>query len=554
MSKYHAYSLGFRRDTAEKWLMMMTVMVILIVKVYHIPGYITAVTSSDHKQINSVLDQANQAISERQWLKAKSLLKNLEVNSQAGLSEEIDQKFQWCRANLAIEKRYADPTLATSILAVSDQQALLQLKEVLKLVDQKYYTTIDYKLLLNNALLQLTAVLDYPEIQDRYPIDISGLKKLRRHITQAKESFTDRKNIQRDDIVEIAISLSQFDTSYGLQSWPILEMAYAIAQSLDTYSYLLSPSQYQVLQDRLKGYYVGIGVDLLPGEKYPVVFDVISQSPAKKSGIEPGDMLIQVGEQDLAGLSIEKIGTFLSVKKGVTLPLIVRRNHKEFLVKIYCEIIDAPSVRSVKNLGDQQQTGYFRISSFDRDTAMEMRREIDTLMQQGVTSLMIDLRYNGGGMMSSAIDAVRLFIDQGVITTVHKGQDISIYRAGGEGFSAYQLPLILLVDQNTASAAEIFVAALKDHQRATVIGQKTFGKGLVQTVYHLKNSDSALCLTTASFVPPSSNSFHAKGITPDISIENAPSKLKNSLFTVKKPDEDPILHVALQRFLLKNTL
>jgi len=132
---------------------------------------------------------------------------------------------------------------------------------------------------------------------------------------------------------------------------------------------------------------------------------------------------------------------------------------------------------------------------------MEIRRTIDRLKTRGIDALIIDLRSNGGGIMTSAIDAVRLFLDRGTIVRVKTAAETVRYEAETDGFIPYKMPLVILTDENTASAAEIFSAALKDHQRATIIGRKTRGKDLVQTVYQLQRSDAAICLTTASRYP-----------------------------------------------------
>jgi carboxyl-terminal processing protease len=534
----------------ENRLLSLVVGAVLAIGVRQVPGHLIALNPSDVKTI----ERADKAIAQREWSRASDLLDELAVEPQDELAKHIQQQRRWCYANLTVKKRYSDPALADSNLSITVQQALQQLNEVIDLVEKKYYATVDYDDLLKQTLLQMNAVLDHGEIMRRYSVELVEINRLREKINAFNNFFALSGPGERKNIIDVALSLSQQKNSDNSgQSWPILEMSYAIAQSLDHYSHLLSPTQYQALQDRLQGFYFGIGVDIIQNEEYPIVFDVIASGPAKKVGIQPGDTLIRAGGKDLSGLSNEQIGEHLSAEKGSVVSLVVRRNQKEISIDVVCDIINAPSVRAIQTLENDRRVGYFRVSGFDRDTAMEMRRAVDLLIREGATSLMIDLRFNGGGMMTSAIDAVRLFMDQGIITTVQTVEKRSIYRAGGDGFTAYQLPLILLVDENTASAAEIFVAALKDQQRATVIGQKTFGKGLVQTIYHLKTSNSALCLTTASFVPPSNNSFHLSGITPDIFMENHSNESKK-MFTLKKISDDPILQVALQRFLSQKTL
>ena len=204
----------------------------------------------------------------------------------------------------------------------------------------------------------------------------------------------------------------------------------------------------------------------------------------------------------------------------------------------------------MKILDRPNQIGYLRISAFDRDTALELQRAVNSLKRRGVKKLILDLRCNGGGIMASAIDAAGLFLHRGTIVTVQSAQQNRRYAVDKNKTAVFKLPLVLLVNDSTASAAEIFAAALHDHQRANLVGQNTLGKALVQTIYPLDKAPTALCITTASYLPPSRKSFQSNGITPDFLIKNSQPETRNQepilSMTDFLSDQDPTLKTALK--------
>jgi len=282
-------------------------------------------------------------------------------------------------------------------------------------------------------------------------------------------------------------------------------------------------------------------------DSYPVVFDVVPQSPAYRGGIRPGDTLLEVDNRDVRDVTMGQIGTLIAGPAESEMTMTLARKKEIFTCSVTRRLIQAPSVRNVHVIDPDKHIGYLRVATFDQDTAMEMRRAIDKLVQAGARSLMVDLRCNGGGIMKSGIAAARVFLDRGAIVTVNSSQNTRTFRADALGPAPYKMPVALLVDENTASAAEIFTAALQDNRRATVIGRQTFGKGLVQSIYHLNQSGSALCLTTASYLPPGKISFHLTGITPNISITPAQQSTENVFSSACfLADDDSVLQQALR--------
>jgi len=498
--------------------------------------------------VNSILKRANEAMSRQSWDTAERYFQQALTHNETTTGKYIHEQLQWCRVNTLLEERYLDDSVAQQIQSTTPNQARTLLNQTIVLILENYYQTVDVKGLLTKSLLQLQAATENPQICRQYPVSDQALAKLRYQIKELRGKLL---NLPENDISSLKLmvsSLRNINVNGGIgESWAPLELAYALTDNLDKYSHLLSPSQYNALRNRLNGSYVGTGLDLILADEYPLVFDVVDESPAQKAGVEPGDLILAVDGIECKNKTDSEISKLLTGKADASINIMLQRNHKVFSVSISRTEVASPSVRYVHMLNEQ--TGFLRVASFDHDTALEMRRGIEKLRRLGAKFLLIDLRSNGGGVMTSAIDAVRLFIDSGTIVTMQTADEKIKYTAGGNNFVCYRLPLALLVDEKTASSAEIFVAALQDHQRAVVIGKKTLGKAVVQTIFNLKPAQNALCITTAKYFPPNKYDFHQKGLIPDITLEKDPLPLLNdtcqqNMKSYLSPD-NPAIKVAV---------
>lgn len=508
-----------RVGTMRVVLVVGVALFLLTVLLSRSPGYLVAEDLGGGK-LAEVLRRAEAALEKKRWQRAVEGFQEACDLTTAATRNRVQGQLQWSRAHLAIETRYSDGSLAELIKKTDRHQALAYLQETLKLIDEQYYRKLARKEWLSQALLQVQASLESDDVARQFGVDSKELETLRRAVAQSREEAEQNGEYTVERILQLASAWRAPSDEAGLgAAWPAIALSYACADSVDQYSYVLSPAQYEKLRDQLNGFYVGVGVELVMTERYPTVFDVIKDSPADAVGIVPGDVLLSVGEESLEYKSEPQVSKLLLGEPGSYLRVEVRRGEDQLAFIMPRSLLTSPTVRYSQLIETDEGIGYVRIASFDYDTAMELRRALDGLNARGARAYVIDLRGNGGGLMRSAIDAVRLFLNTGTIVTVESGTEKTRYCAGGDGYRSYEQPIVLLVDENTASAAEIFAAALQDNRRAAVIGRKTFGKALVQTVYDLKNSKTALCITTASYKPPSNISFGNTGITPDVLIE-----------------------------------
>lgn len=305
--------------------------------------------------------------------------------------------------------------------------------------------------------------------------------------------------VSRDDLIEAAIA--------------------GAVKSLDPHSDYLPPVELEEMSTSFSGNFGGIGIEITTENDTPKVVSPIDDTPAALAGLESGDLIIAADGVSLIGLPLNDVVGVLRGEVGAPVVLtIVRDGETEpFDVELVRDTIQIQAAR-VRMEGD---VAIIRVSTFNRNTTRDILEGVERVASEhegDITGAIIDLRNNPGGLLDQANSVSSLFLDEGVITSV-KGRDgnETVYRAR-RGDLLEGLPIVVLINQGSASASEIVAGALKDNGRATLVGMRSFGKGSVQTVLPLSNS-GGLKLTTALYYTPSGRSIQALGIVPDILVE-----------------------------------
>jgi carboxyl-terminal processing protease len=294
----------------------------------------------------------------------------------------------------------------------------------------------------------------------------------------------------------------------------------------DPYTVYLSPKETQAFEEKQSGQYSGIGAALEKGKQGLVITSVFAGSPAAKAGLMPGDIIVTVDGEPTADAAIEASIARIKGAEGthVKLGIKPKAGGPVKTMDIVRRRIEFPETRRKMERVGGKKVGYVQLYEFGGFAARDVRREIQALADKGAQSFILDLRYNGGGLLSQAVDVTGIF-QTGVVTStegLHSPKEV----LETNGPVATQLPLVLLVNGYSASASEIVTGALKDHQRAEIIGTHTFGKGLVQSIISLGNG-AALKLTTAVYLTPNGTDINKRGITPDIVVRDDPKTKKD---------------------------
>ncbi|MGI9270205.1 MAG: S41 family peptidase [Woeseiaceae bacterium] len=320
-----------------------------------------------------------------------------------------------------------------------------------------------------------------------------------------------------------------------------------MVSDLDPHSQYLDADEYRDIRISTTGSYTGIGIEISEVDGDIRVITPIAGSPAARSGIRSGDQVIAVDGILVAADRLQDTIGQMRGRRGSKITITVLRDEETIDYEMRREVIRVASVHS-ESL--QPDYGYIRLSQFSESTARELSRAIDDLQddQGGMLSgLILDLRNNPGGVLDAAIDVSDLFLDSGVIVSAEgRSADSRFVRSAHRGDILDGADMVVLVNKGSASASEIVAGALQDHNRATIVGTATFGKGLVQTVMPL-SMGRAIKLTTSRYFTPSGDSIHEVGITPDVLIDDTAGLPDLSLSSGIDRENDAQLLGAVER-------
>ena len=294
-----------------------------------------------------------------------------------------------------------------------------------------------------------------------------------------------------------------------------------VLQSLDPYSAYMSPKSFEGMQTDTKGEFGGLGIEIGMESGVVKVIAPIDDTPAAKAGIKAGDYIVRINNEQVQGKSLTEAVELMRGPVGTEINLTVRRrNEKKALeFKIKRAVIEVKSVEA-KIIGDEKEIGYLRLKSFNENSDKQLLSYINNFEKNSkLNGYILDLRNNPGGLLTQAINITDFFLDDGEIVST-KGRKINETRRffSRKGDEISGKPLIVIINQGSASASEIVSGALKDHKRAIILGEHTYGKGSVQSIIPLKNG-GGIRLTISKYYLPSGKSISDVGVKPDIFVE-----------------------------------
>lgn len=312
----------------------------------------------------------------------------------------------------------------------------------------------------------------------------------------------------------------------------------------DEYTEYFTKSEMDEFKSEVQGNYFGIGIYMMQNTKENniVILYPIEGSPAEKAGLKTGDIIKKVDDTEFTGEDFEKVSTYIKGKEGTKVKIEVERKGERLTFEVERKKIDLYPIKSEVL---QNNIGYIKISSFDDDCAKEFKQTYNELNKSNkLKGLIIDLRNNGGGIVDEALDMADLILDKDKIEL------ISINKKGEEKIEksksnpVINIPIVVLVNGNTASASEIFAAALKENDKATIVGEKTYGKGVIQELISLRDG-SGIKVTIEEYLTPNRNKINKVGITPDKEV-TLPDTV-TSIYNIEKKD-DTQLQEAIKLF------
>ena len=344
---------------------------------------------------------------------------------------------------------------------------------------------------------------------------------------------SDKIKKENEDLLQSVIKLVQEEYIDETVEDEIVESAInGMLQSLDPHSLYLNQKDFKELTSDTKGEFGGLGIEVTMEKGLVKVISPIDKTPAERAGIIEGDFITHINKDPILGKSLSEAVSLMRGKPNTEIEITIARKGLDegFDLQLIREIIKVPGVLvSIK--GEGSDIGYIRVSSFNEKTSDELYKEIikfEFSPNNQIKSYILDLRRNPGGLLSQAIQVTNFFLDEGNIVSTKRprfDKTINEYKAK-KGDLIFGKPLLVIVNGGSASASEIVAGALQDNKRAIILGTKTFGKGSVQTLFPLEKSNlfspndlyGAVKLTTAEYFTPSGRSIQARGIEPDIII------------------------------------
>lgn len=300
----------------------------------------------------------------------------------------------------------------------------------------------------------------------------------------------------------------------------------------DKYAEYYTEEEYQELMEATSGKYCGIGAQVMQNRESGVISIVLpfEGSPAAEAGLLPGDIVYKVAGEEVTGEDLTAVVAKMKGEAGTTVEMQIYRDNEYIDVTVERREIEVPTV-SHEML--DKKIGYIAVSSFDEVTGKQFREALEELENQGEKGLIIDLRNNGGGRLDVCVDMLDRMLPEGtIVSTKTKNGTGETYTSTDE--ESFDKPLAILINENSASASEVFMGAIRDYGLGKLVGTKSFGKGIVQSIFDLKDG-TAVKFTTSEYFSPKGNNIHGSGFEPDVEVE-LDKELKTMISIPKEKD------------------
>ena len=451
------------------------------------------------------------------------------------------------RIHYDLDRRYDDSSYRATMESLSAQQAGELYGEVLAKMETYFVHPMDWQKLVNRGThcLEIAlrkGVLTHPKQS------ATANTAFEQTLAQLKQFIEQRPVTNRDEAIAVVAATAAYAaTELGIsQSAVLFEYIAGASGGLDNYSCYLTGNQLKDVYSQIDGNFVGIGIELKADNQALLIVSVIPGSPAAKAGIRAGDRILSVDGTSTHNLSTDAAAGLLQGPKNSRLQMSIHSPQQQPRdVSLVRQHVEVPSVDGVCLIDEDQKIGYLRLISFQRSTSRELDEALWNLYHQGMKSLVIDVRSNPGGLLSASVDIADKFVPQGTIVSTRGRSPQEDFDYPARRSSTWELPLVVLVDENSASASEIFAAAVHDHQRATLVGRKSYGKGSVQGIFPLARCGAGLRLTTAKFYSPNGQPISKVGVKPDIVVHQTEKPVMMTIGTKPLPEQDPILRAGI---------
>ncbi|HWB09481.1 MAG TPA: S41 family peptidase [Pirellulales bacterium] len=475
-------------------------------------------TAAGESELAELLNRAQRLESERRWGEALTIYED--GHRQFPAARHLEQRLQLCRIHYDLARRYTDRTFRDTVAGLSHRQAVDLYSDVLLKIQAHYVDTPDWRRLAefgNTSLL--VALADPLFVEANLPgVSSAQVERVRRDLP-ARVSTAHVNN--RHAAIELASTAARLcrDELGLVEAATLHEYVCGATNSLDPYSAFLTSSQLNEVYSQIEGNFVGLGVELKSDKGALLIVKVIPGSPAQQSGILPGDRIVAVEGRSTSDLSTDQAANMLQGKEGSIVNVTVATaGQQQRLLRVRREHVEVPSIDEARLIDESYGVAYVKLTCFQKTTTRDLDAALWRLHRQGMKSLIIDLRGNPGGLLNTAVEVVDKFVDRGTIVSTRGRSRQEDYNYTAREPGTWRVPLVVLIDGDSASASEIFAGAIRDFRRGRIVGATSYGKGSVQGIFPLNLANSGLRLTTAKFYSPKGYPYSGVGVKPDVPV------------------------------------
>jgi carboxyl-terminal processing protease len=450
---------------------------------------------------------------------------------------QIRRRLQIVRLHHDVVRRASDSAIEQIIATASPVTALELYSEILARLEMSYVDSIQLTEVIRGSTAYLEVALMEPDFVRAYvnPALVDKVERFRAEIhrvTLAKQvtSRTEARNViaHAADLAKAELGIKPTAT--------IMQFVLGAVALLDPYSALLSPAELNEVESQIEGNFVGLGIALEPHVAPLRILNVIQGGPAREAGLLAEDRIVEIDQFVCSDIGADKAADLLRGLPGSQVRLLIQRADGQTIEKVVARRrVDVPSIEDAGLVDAETKVAYLKISSFQKTTANELDNALWTLHQQGMKSLIIDLRGNPGGWLDASVAVADRFLAEGGIVSTRGKNGIENQNYVAHRPGTWQVPLVLLIDEQSASASEILAGAIRDNNRGKLVGCTSYGKGSVQGLFHTKNLNCGIRLTVSKFYSPSGRAISEQGVQPTVPV----AKVEHAHFVARTNYESP---------------
>ncbi len=469
-------------------------------------------------QDSGVVGQTTLLERDRRWTDIVSIC---EAAARKGmLAPELEQRYDLAKIHCDISRRYGENAFRSQLGTLTESDGRRVYAEVLARIASHHVDAPNFSRLVSRGCRAMGVAIDDDVFVAAYAAQATPERRRLYH-EHVEKILSGRTVSSQFDAETVAAWVARVaHSTLGIPpAVTLLEMSAAAMGSLDEYSAFLTTGQLNDLYAQIEGNFVGLGIELKTAADGLLVVNVITGSPAQRAGLRKGDHLVGVGGRSIGGLNVDEAAQLLQGPEGSLVTLaIMRAPSPARAVTVRREHVDVPSVENVALLDTAAGVAYLKIASFQKTTAADLETALRRLDKSGMRSLVIDLRGNPGGLLSSAVDVADLFLDHGLVVATRGRSPEEDFNYSANRPGTWKMPLVVVIDSDSASSSEIFAGAIRDHARGTIVGTRSFGKGSIQGIFPLEVAGVGMRLTTAKFYSPHGHPYSRVGVEPDLYV------------------------------------